>query len=72
MEHVVRTRLGHYRTQAKFSGTRRQHGDFWDMMCRPCPGRVLATAGIQPDFQAFLGSLWARCAGHGRDESWLR
>ncbi|CAA2984549.1 Hypothetical predicted protein [Olea europaea subsp. europaea] len=27
---------------------------------------------MQPDFQAFLGSLWARCAGHVRDASWPR
>ncbi|CAA2955337.1 Hypothetical predicted protein [Olea europaea subsp. europaea] len=25
---------------------------------------VLAAVGTQPDFQAFLGSLWAQCAGH--------
>ncbi|CAA2955338.1 Hypothetical predicted protein [Olea europaea subsp. europaea] len=30
------------------------------------PGQV----GTQPDFQAFLGSLWARCAGQVQDASW--
>ncbi|CAA2954924.1 Hypothetical predicted protein [Olea europaea subsp. europaea] len=39
-------------------------------MCRPCWGPVLVAAGTQPDFQAFLGSLWARCAGHVRDASY--
>ncbi|CAA3008315.1 Hypothetical predicted protein [Olea europaea subsp. europaea] len=29
------------------------------------PGQV----GTQPDFQAFLGSLWVRCAGQVRDAS---
>ncbi|CAA2961291.1 Hypothetical predicted protein [Olea europaea subsp. europaea] len=38
-------------------------------MCRPCPGRVLAAAGTQPDFQAFLANLWARCASNVWDAS---
>ncbi|CAA3000143.1 Hypothetical predicted protein [Olea europaea subsp. europaea] len=30
------------------------------MVYRPRPGRVLAAIGMQPNFQAFVGSLWAR------------
>ncbi|CAA2988022.1 Hypothetical predicted protein [Olea europaea subsp. europaea] len=29
-------------------------------------------AGTQPDFQVFLDSFWAQCAGHVRDASWPR
>ncbi|CAA2955327.1 Hypothetical predicted protein [Olea europaea subsp. europaea] len=36
---------------------------------RSRPGRVLAAIGMQPNFQAFVGSLWAQCAGHVRDAS---
>ncbi|CAA3001832.1 Hypothetical predicted protein [Olea europaea subsp. europaea] len=28
------------------------------MVCRPRPGRVLATVGMQPKFQAFAGHVW--------------
>ncbi|CAA3023152.1 Hypothetical predicted protein [Olea europaea subsp. europaea] len=43
-------------------------------MCRPSSGRVRATIGTQPDFQAFLGSFWVMFkmrSGHGRDEALL-
>ncbi|CAA2954918.1 Hypothetical predicted protein [Olea europaea subsp. europaea] len=33
-------------------------------------GSVVAVVGTQLDFQAFVGSLWAWCAGHVRDASW--
>ncbi|CAA2955400.1 Hypothetical predicted protein [Olea europaea subsp. europaea] len=42
-------------------------GSFDDTTCRPHSGHVLATTGMQPDFQAFLGNLWARCVGHVQD-----
>ncbi|CAA3008317.1 Hypothetical predicted protein [Olea europaea subsp. europaea] len=47
---------------------------FLGMVCRPRPrlGRGLAAIGMQPNFQAFVGSLWARCAGHVRDVSRAR
>ncbi|CAA3016151.1 Hypothetical predicted protein [Olea europaea subsp. europaea] len=45
---------------------------FWDTMCKPCSGCVHATASMQPDFQAFLGSFLAWCAGHVRDASGAR
>ncbi|CAA2955325.1 Hypothetical predicted protein [Olea europaea subsp. europaea] len=47
-------------------------GNFWDTMCRkfldtvcrPSPGRVLATIRMQPIFLTFVVSLWARpCLG---------
>ncbi|CAA2955340.1 Hypothetical predicted protein [Olea europaea subsp. europaea] len=40
---------------------------FWEVLgtlYRPRAGRVLATVGMQPNFQAFVDSLWARpCLG---------
>ncbi|CAA2984915.1 Hypothetical predicted protein [Olea europaea subsp. europaea] len=38
----------------------RHSWDFLGMVCMLCPGRVLAAIGMQPNFQAFVGSLWAR------------
>ncbi|CAA3002862.1 Hypothetical predicted protein [Olea europaea subsp. europaea] len=73
--HIVSgMRLGHGRDAAWFPGIFRQflgHG-VW-AMSRPRPGRVLATVGMQPNFQAFVGSLWAQCVGHVWDasRSWL-
>ncbi|CAA2998213.1 Hypothetical predicted protein, partial [Olea europaea subsp. europaea] len=56
------TRLGRLRDAAWFSGISRQ-----------CPGCIVAIAGIQPDFQAFVGSFWDTvsnpCPGRGRDAS---
>ncbi|CAA2984918.1 Hypothetical predicted protein [Olea europaea subsp. europaea] len=43
-------------------------GCVWDASW-PWQGRVLAAVGIHPDFQAFAGVLWARCAGHIREMS---
>ncbi|CAA2965978.1 Hypothetical predicted protein [Olea europaea subsp. europaea] len=40
-----------------------------DTVCRPYPGRDWATTRIQPDFQAFLGSFWARYVSHVGDAS---
>ncbi|CAA2984914.1 Hypothetical predicted protein [Olea europaea subsp. europaea] len=34
------------------------------MVYRPCPGRIRATGGMEPDFQAFQGSLFARSTSH--------
>ncbi|CAA3015606.1 Hypothetical predicted protein [Olea europaea subsp. europaea] len=42
------------------------------MVCRAHPGSVLVVVGMQLDFQAFVGSLWARCADHVWDASWPR
>ncbi|CAA2954913.1 Hypothetical predicted protein [Olea europaea subsp. europaea] len=33
-------------------------GNFWDLVCRPSPGRVMATAETHSNFQAFLGRFW--------------
>ncbi|CAA2954922.1 Hypothetical predicted protein [Olea europaea subsp. europaea] len=56
-------------------------GNFWDLLCRPSPGRVMATAGIQSNFQSGLAPVhgsgddddeekavsWMQCAGHDQD-----
>ncbi|CAA2955403.1 Hypothetical predicted protein [Olea europaea subsp. europaea] len=44
------TRPGHGRTEPDFQ--------FVGTMCWPSPGCILAAAGTQPDFQAFLGNFW--------------
>ncbi|CAA3002859.1 Hypothetical predicted protein [Olea europaea subsp. europaea] len=58
------TRLGRGSDVAWFLGISKQ---FLGQVCRPRLGCVLATVGTQPDFKAFVGSLWARCAGHVQD-----
>ncbi|CAA3008303.1 Hypothetical predicted protein [Olea europaea subsp. europaea] len=61
LETVCRPCPGYDKDAARFSGIFRLH-----------PGRVLATIGMQPNFQAFVGILWARCAGHVPDASMPR
>ncbi|CAA2955335.1 Hypothetical predicted protein [Olea europaea subsp. europaea] len=36
-------------------------------MCRPCPGRVIATTGTETDFQAFFVVSGIRCTSHLQD-----
>ncbi|CAA2955350.1 Hypothetical predicted protein [Olea europaea subsp. europaea] len=64
------TRLGRGSDVARFLGISRQflgHGVQALSRMLQRPGCVLASVGMQPDFKAFVGSLWARCAGHVRD-----
>ncbi|CAA2952721.1 UDP-D-apiose/UDP-D-xylose synthase 2 [Olea europaea subsp. europaea] len=43
------------------------HPDFQDSVCRPCPRRVMAKVGTEPDFQAILGSFVEKVAGYVQD-----
>ncbi|CAA3000084.1 Hypothetical predicted protein [Olea europaea subsp. europaea] len=64
------TRLGRGSDVAWFLGISMQflgHGVQAISRTLPRLGRVLASVGTQPDFKAFVGSLWARCAGHVQD-----
>ncbi|CAA2966820.1 Hypothetical predicted protein [Olea europaea subsp. europaea] len=60
---------GHFRGARMFPGIL---GSFWDTVCTPNSGQVMAMEGTQPDFQAFFDSFWALCPGHVQDASWTR
>ncbi|CAA3011495.1 Hypothetical predicted protein [Olea europaea subsp. europaea] len=65
LEHGVQAmfemHLGRDRDATRFPG-----------ISRPRSRCILATVGMHPDFQAFVGSLWTRCAGHVQDASYPR
>ncbi|CAA2985521.1 Hypothetical predicted protein [Olea europaea subsp. europaea] len=66
---MSRTHPGHGWDVTQFSG------NFWDSVCRPCPGCIMAKAGTEPNFQAILGSFMDTvcrpCPRYDRDASGL-